>query len=74
MSEVNLLPLSLSLVAALFGLLCLILGWMGNKIYIKLDELGKALTKIAGDLHERINGIDRRVTVIETLCKSRHSD
>lgn len=74
MADTIILTVACSLVATLFGLLVLVLGWLGNKIYTKLDEMSKSLIKIAGDLHERINGLDRRVTVIETICKSRHSD
>ena len=55
-----------SLVATLFGLLVTIIGWLGNKFYAKLDEISKTLTTMAGELHERINGIDRRLVRVET--------
>lgn len=72
MSETQLLTLAASLVATLFGLLVMVLGWLGSKIYAKLDEMSGTMRAIEGDLHERINGIDRRVTVIETKCASNH--
>lgn len=72
MNETTLLALAASLVAAMFGLLCAILGWLGNRIYNKVDEMSKSLTSMAGELHTRINGIDRRVTVVETRCMDTH--
>ncbi|MDE2440168.1 MAG: hypothetical protein KGP14_04015 [Betaproteobacteria bacterium] len=72
MTDTLLLTLAASLVATLFGLLIAILGWLGNKIYTKLDEMSGTMHKIAGDLHDRINGLDRRVTVVETKCNVNH--
>lgn len=72
MSETMLLTIAASLVATLFGLLVAVLGWLGNKIYAKLDEMAKTMQEIAGDLHDRINGLDRRVTVVETRCSTNH--
>lgn len=68
MNETLLLTLAASLVATLFGLLVAVLGWLGSRIYGKLDELSRTMQNIAGDLHERINGVDKRVTVIEARC------
>lgn len=76
MDETYLLNLSLAIVAAMFGLLTAVLGWLGSRIYSKLDEMGKTMNAIASDLHEKINGLDRRVTVVETqqqVCHQRHS-
>lgn len=72
MTETQLLTMAASLVATLFGLLVVILGWLGNKIYSKLDEMSGTMRAIEGDLHDRINGIDKRVTVIETRCMTNH--
>lgn len=66
MMDVTLLTIASSLVATLFSLLILVLGWLGNKTYSKLDEISKNLVEMAGELHERINGIDRRVVRLET--------
>lgn len=74
MSETVLLTIAASLVATLFGLLVAVLSWLGNKIYTKLEEMASTMHAIAGDLHERINGLDRRVTVVETRCNSNHGD
>lgn len=71
MTDTQLLTLAASLVATLFGLLVTIIGWLGNKFYVKLDEISKNLVEMAGELHERINGLDRRVTKVETRCAER---
>lgn len=73
MTEGQMLSIASSIVATLFGLLVLILGWIGNKLYSKLDEISKRLERMAGELHERINGIDRRLTVVESACDHHHS-
>lgn len=66
MSETTLLAIAASLVATLFGVLVAIIGWLGNKFYTKLDEISKNLITMAGELHDRINGIDRRLVRVET--------
>ncbi len=72
MTDTQLLTLAASLVATLFGLLVAILGWLGNKFYSKLDEISGNLVKMAGELHERINGLDRRTTVLETKIEHKN--
>ena len=71
MSDTQLLAISASLVATLFGVLVTVLGWLGNKFYAKLDEISKNIVDMAGELHDRINGLDRRVTKVETRCEER---
>jgi biopolymer transport protein ExbB/TolQ len=66
MSDTILLSIAASLVATLFALLVAIIGWLGNKFYSKLDEISKNLVSMAGELHTRINGIDRRLVRVET--------
>jgi cell division protein FtsB len=66
------LTVAASLVATLFGLLVALLGWLGSKIYNKLDEMNLTMHTIASDLHEKINDLDRRVTKVETRCESNH--
>lgn len=65
MTEPLLLTIASSLVATLFGLLVLIVGWLGNKLYSKLDEMSRNLITMAGELHGRINDIDKRLVVVE---------
>ena len=73
MSETQLLTIACMLVATLFGILVAIIGWLGNKFYTKLDEISKNLVVMAGELHDRINGLDRRTTVLETKIESREN-
>ena len=71
MTENMLLILAISLVGVFFGLLMAVLGWIGNKLYNKVDEMSKNLVAMAGELHERINGIDSRlirVEAVEAMC------
>lgn len=66
MTETQLLTIAASLVAVMFGLLTAVLGWIGNKLYAKIDDMSDTMHEIAAGLHEKFNGLDRRVTVIET--------
>ena len=68
MSDAQLLTLSAQLVAALFGLLILILGWMGNKLSTKLDSM----TSIFDEIKREIQKIDSRVTRLEERCRYEH--
>ena len=63
------LTLAGALLAAVFGALMAVLVWIGNKLHAKLEQITQTLTQIAGDLHERINGLDRRTTTLETKCE-----
>lgn len=66
MNESQLLAVAFSIIAVMFGLLTALLGWLGAKMYAKLDELTATVNRIAVDLHGRINGLETRITVVET--------
>lgn len=72
MNEQLLLTISMSLVATFFGLLVALIAFGGTKVINKLDAMVDKLNDVASELHTRINGIDRRVTVIETKCDGQH--
>lgn len=59
----------LGLVATMFGLLTLVIGWIGNKMYQKLDEMSALMRNIEADLHGQISDLDRRVTKVEMRCE-----
>jgi hypothetical protein len=59
--------LMLSLVGTFFGLLVAVLGWMGNKIYLKLEEVNLNLGKLDRDLTTKVHEIDKRVTRLEAV-------
>lgn len=73
-TDAMLLALAGSLVATLFALLVAILGWLGNKIYSKLEEMNLTMGKISADLHGKISDLDRRVTRVEVRCHFEHED
>ena len=52
----------------MFGLLILILGWMGNKLSSKLDSM----TSIFDEIKREIQKIDNRVTRLEERCRYEH--
>ena len=66
MTETVALTIALGLVATLFGLLTAILSWTGAKVIGRLDSVVEKLEKVASELHARINGIDNRLSVVES--------
>ncbi len=69
MNEMQLLTIAASLCAAMFGVLIAVLGWMGSKLYTKVEEMSKTMHDIAAGLHEKFNRLDMRVTVVETMIR-----
>jgi len=74
MEAVQFVAVASSIAAALFSVLIAVLGWLGNKIYTKLESLSDAMDAVKDELHERINKIDRRVTRVETIVDRRSPD
>ena len=66
MDQAQFITILLSLIAVLFAIVALMVGWMGNKLYSKLGEMARAMHNIESDLHGRISNLDRRVTITET--------
>ena len=50
MSDTQLLTLSAQLVAALFGILIMLLGWLGSKLYSKLESMSDAFNEIKREI------------------------
>jgi cell division protein FtsB len=69
MEPIQLLNLALVVVGTLFTLLMAVIGWMGNKIYNKLESVEKQINEIEKELHEKILVLDRRVTRLEALTE-----
>ena len=67
-SETQLLSLSAQLVAAMFGILILLFGWLGNKLYSKLESMAD----IFNEIKREIQKIDNRVTRLEERCRFEH--
>jgi hypothetical protein len=83
MTQSEMLVIAASLVATMFGLLCAVLGWIGSRMFGKLDELVSLIGTVKDELHERIseyqesqndrwNGIERRMSAVETRCTIYH--
>lgn len=66
MDKAVLTELLLILVAAMFGVLVAIFGWLSNKLYEKLEYMNTSLQEIENGLIEKIHEIDKRVTKAET--------
>ena len=62
-SDITLLTIASGLVAAMFGLLCCLLGWIGSQAIAEIKLLNSAIL-----------GIDKRLTIVETTCELHHTN
>lgn len=71
--------------SGLFVVLITVLGWIGSRIHLRLDTLGKVLDLKLGemsttlitierDLRKELSGLDRRVSTIEGENHNRRHD
>jgi Tfp pilus assembly protein PilO len=58
------------LVSTLMGVLIVLIGWIGNRIHNKLDEMASALRSIEKDLRNDLSSLDRRVSYLEGQHKN----
>jgi len=75
-TETQMLTMAAALVATMFGLLCAVMAWIGQRAIASIDQMKDKLNEVAGELHNRINGIDGRLVRVETKLdtKARHDD
>lgn len=75
MTQAEMLAIAGSLVAAMFGILATVLGWIGSRAIARMDAMGEKigdkLDNMAGELHTRINGLDMRLTRVETIVEDK---
>ena len=72
MTNAQMLSFYSSIVIVLFGIVMTLLGWMGTRLYSKLEEMSKSIRSIEGDLHERVAVIDKRLVAVEAKCRFEH--
>ena len=66
MTDLQLIGAGSALIGLLFGVLVAMLGWLGSRIIVRLDLMVDRLNQVSGELHIRINGLDTRLTRVET--------
>ena len=62
-NDTSLLAILISLVAAMFGIMCALLSYLGTSAINELKLLRQDLV-----------GMDKRLTVVETTCEFRHAE
>ena len=72
MTNAQMLSFYSAIVTVLFGIVMTLLGWLGTRLYSKLEEMSKSIRSIEGDLHERVAVIDKRLVVVEAKCQFEH--
>lgn len=61
-----LVTISFSVVAALFGILTAVIGWLGSRVMVKQDNLLNSVNDLKHDLHDQINKMGMRLVKVET--------
>ena len=67
MSDNFIISIATSLVAVFFGLLVAVLGWIGNKIYVSLENVSRGLRDMEKELMLKLTDMDRRITRVESV-------
>ena len=66
MTDMQIMSAGSALIGLLVAILVAMLGWIGTRIIVRLDLMVDRLNKVSGELHTRINGLDTRLTRVET--------
>lgn len=66
--------IALALNGVLFGLLTALLGWLGNKVYSKLESIERQLVEMETELRRDMQFIDRRVTRLESFIEAKNHE
>jgi cell division protein FtsB len=69
MTETQLVNTGAWIIATLFGILVILLGWLGNKIFHVLEQMNARMAEFSETLHGRITDLDRRVTRVEAAVE-----
>lgn len=66
MTDLQIMGAGSALIGILVAVLVAMLGWLGSRIITRLDLMVDRLNQVSGELHTRINGLDTRLTRVET--------
>ena len=66
MTDLQIMGAGSALIGLLVAVLAAVLGWLGSRIIVRLDLMVDRLNQVSGELHTRINGLDTRLTRVET--------
>jgi len=79
MSSTDALTFATSVVGVLFGILAVVIGWIGSRITAKQDEMMNKIDAFRDEIHivkyelnDRINSLDIRIVRIETIIDDDH--
>ena len=61
--------LLMSLIGILVGVLTLVIGWAGNRLYSQLDQINNTLLNIDKELRKELSTLDTRLTVLEQTLR-----
>lgn len=61
----------LSIIAFLMAVLVAVVGWIGKRIFERMDSIQNLLRQAERDIHIRINDHETRLTRVEVECKDK---
>jgi len=62
----------LTIIGWLIVLLATVVAWIGKRIHDRLDDINTTLQRIDKDLSLDVANLDKRLTVLESVCENHH--
>ena len=57
----------LSIIATMIGILVILIGWIGNRIFTRMDRMQDILRDSETHIHRRLDNHEHRITKAETI-------
>lgn len=61
---------ALSIIGGLLTALTIVIGWLGSRVIIRLDDLNEKLDDAVFNTHTKINILENRIVRLEVLSKA----
>lgn len=66
MDTTILLTVSFSMIAALFGVLCGVIGWVGHRMALSIEDNNKKIDALKDEVVTKINTVSLRLVKVES--------
>lgn len=64
----DLIPILLGVIGFLVSVLIAVIGWIGSRIFQRMDGIQELLREETGHLHVRVDNHENRLVRVETHC------
>jgi hypothetical protein len=70
MNEINFLYLFFAMSSGVFGILITLIGWLGNRVVNKLDEISQKIEDVKFESYEKFSDLHTRISKLEHIAAS----